>query len=157
MSRCYDWMKRLTEDPGALDDESFLEHVKECRQCALLASHLKEARESVSFLKRDELSMEERDRLFRDIREKAERRRSEPASRSVAPRLVWAASLIFLILLGGLLFRAEVPSEKESPINLVGSPETRCIEVLIQVDSKPRIYCFIEASSEDPDTEKRGG
>ena len=161
MSECYDWMEKLAENQETLRDESFLEHIERCPACYSLASALDGIWREATRLRETDLSDTEHDEILENIRKEISTQRSVPSPFGQKPafplrwKIIWAASLSSLIVLAGLMIQLLIPVKEEGVTQKAVPSESRRMKLMIQVDSKPRIYAFIEYTPESPDSNEK--
>ncbi|MBN1470943.1 MAG: hypothetical protein JW925_04115 [Syntrophaceae bacterium] len=148
MSKCKAIIQRFVEKPESIQDAAVKKHLDECPKCkALFTVLVKGASENMPELV-DELTQQERMELLTRIRrqENLLLKRDLPRKKRFFFKREFAVALagVVIVIASWLSLHHFLSGVKQKTQIREGVPASRKMELLIQSDSRPRLYLEIE-------------
>ena len=158
MSECKDIIRRFVENPDSIQDEAVQSHMDECPECRALFTIIekgtgKDAAEGVQ-----ELTQQERNELLTGIR-----RQEQLLSEKVLPqKKIFFFKPKFAMFVAGIIIIVatwislpHIFQDRKQEIRMSHkAPESRKMKIVIESDSRPRLYLEIEYF---PESKSNGG
>lgn len=148
MSECKVVIQKFVENPESIQDTAVQKHLDECPKCkALFAIIAKWASEKMPELV-DDLTQQEQTELLAKIR----RQEQSLLKRDLPKKKTYFFNRKFAVAFAGAVFIMAswlslhyfLPGEKQETQISPGTHVSRKMELLIQSDSRPRLYLEIE-------------
>jgi len=148
MSECKVIIQGFVENPESIQDAAVKKHLDECPKCKALFTVLtKGVSENMPELV-DELTQQERMELLTKIRRQEHllSKRDVPRKKRFFFKKEFAVALagVVIIIASWLSLHHFLSGEKQKTQISRGIPASRKMELLIQSDSRPRLYLEIE-------------
>ena len=148
MPECKVIIQRVVEKPELIQDEAVRGHLDECPKCKALFTVLTKGTSEDVAEDDHELTQQERTELFTKIRrqEQLMLERAWPKKKVFffKPKFAVALAGITIIMASWLFFTHFLPDEKQEIKVSQGVTESRKMKLLIQSDSRPRLYLEME-------------
>ena len=153
MSECKAIMQRVVEKPESIQDEEIQSHLDKCSKCKALFTVLKRGTSEDMAEDVHELTQQERTELLAKIRRQEQLLLKGSQLQEKKPFLKpkWAMAIagITIIIASWIFLPSFLQDEKQVIQVSQGVPESRKMKLLIQSDSRPKLYLEMEYFPED--------
>ena len=153
MSECKAIIQKVVEKPDSIQDKAVRSHLDECPKCKALFTVLKKGTSKDMAEDVHELTQQERTELLTKIRrqEKLALERVWPKKKMFffRPKFAVAIAGIIIIIASWIFLPHFLQDEKQVIQVSQGVPESRKMKLLIQSDSRPKLYLEMEYFPED--------
>ena len=158
MSRCKSIIQRFVENPESFRDEAVQRHLDECPKCRALFMFMDKGTFKNAVEDVQELSQQERsellDRILRQVQLKSEKALPQKKVFFLKPGFAIVVAGIILIVASWISL-PHIFQERKKEIRMSQkAPESRKMKLVIESDSKPRLYLEIEYF---PENKSNGG
>ena len=148
MSECKVIIQRIIEKPEFIQDEAVQSHLDECQKCKALFTVLKKGISEDMAEDVYELTQQERSELLTKIRRQEQLllEKAKPQKKIFLLKPKFAVPIACaIIIMASWVFLPHIFQDEKQEIQVSqGVPESRKMKLLIQSDSRPRLYLEIE-------------
>lgn len=153
MSECKAIIQKFVEKPESIQDEAVQNHLDECPKCKALFTVLKKGTGEDVAEDIHELTQQERTELLTNIRRQEqlllEKAKPQKKMFFFKPKFAVALAGIIIIMASWLFLPNFLQDEKQETQVSQNVPESRKMKLLIQSDSRPKLYLEMEYFPED--------
>ena len=148
MSECKAIIQRIVEKPESIQSEAVQSHLDECQKCKALFTVLKKGTSEDMVENGHELTQQERTELLSRIRrqEQSLLEKAKPQKKMFffKPKFAVAMAAAIIIMASWIFLPNFLQDEKQEIQVSQVVPESRKMKLLIQSDSRPKLYLEME-------------